>query len=68
MDKTVQALQSRNFSVDQVQGSLMTQGDPQCAIFLAGTSDEIKITLVPRHKRVVAQDDGVWLEIWVCEK
>ena len=46
----------------------MTQGDPLCAFFLAGTSDEIKITLVPRHKRVVAQDDGVWLEIWVCEK
>ena len=41
----------------------MMHCDAQCAFFLAGTNDEIEITVVPRDERAVAQDEGVWPEI-----
>ena len=56
----VEALQCTNFLVDQVQVCCMMQGD--YAFFLAGTNDEIEVTLVPRDERVAASDGGVWPE------
>ena len=50
IDKMVQALQRRNFPVDQVEDYWMTQGHPQCALLPACMTDEIEISLAPRDK------------------
>ena len=47
----VQALQSRNFLVDQVQVYGMMQGGSQNAFLPAGTNDEIEIILAPTDER-----------------
>ena len=44
----------RDLFVDQVQVHWVGQGAPQHAFFVAGTIDEIEITLVARERQVAA--------------
>ena len=56
--RMVEALQSRNFIVDQVQVYGIMQGDPQYVFVLAGSNEGVEVTLPERVASNSPQKDG----------